>query len=74
MLLVYNIGTTVFVQFDKIIEDGEVAIYDFQKKYILSKPFSNTNIVKISNNIIHGKLLLQILFDGERESKTLEMF
>ena len=74
MLLVYNIGNTIFVQFDKIIDKGEVTIYDPQHKLILAIPFFNTNIVKVSNNIFEGKLNLRILYDGERESKILEMF
>ncbi len=74
MLLVYNIGNTIFVQFDKIIDKGEVAIYNSQHKLILAIPFFNTNIVRVSNNIFKGKLNLRILYDGERESKVLEMF
>ncbi len=73
MLLVYNIGTAVFIQFDKIIEKGEVVIYNHQHKHMLTQPFSNTNIVKVSNSDFKGKLNLNILFDGERELKSLEV-
>ncbi len=73
MILSYAIGGDIFIQFDKLIKQGNITLTNKQHKPVSSRTFTNTNFTKISNNNLKGKVYLEIECDGEHITKPLNI-
>ncbi len=73
MLLTYYIGKTIFIHFDKLVNNIKVTITNSRNKPVLSQSFANTNFVKLSDNKLEGKVHLAIDYDGEHITKSLNI-
>ncbi len=73
MLLTYYIGQTIFIHFDKLVNNIKVTITNNHHQPVLSRTFTSTNFVKLSDNKLEGKVHLEIDYDGEHITKSLNI-
>ncbi|RLD90947.1 MAG: hypothetical protein DRJ09_02685 [Bacteroidetes bacterium] len=71
MLLVSSINQTVYLNFDRVIKQGDIIILDESKVVILSEHFANCNFKKFFLEAYSGTVILKVHFDGEMVIKYL---
>lgn len=71
--LIYTEGKTVFIQMDRIIDQGMVMIYDRTNQLVLYKEFKNSNFEKLSVDTDPGNYTIKLILERNIITKKISL-
>jgi hypothetical protein len=71
--LIYTKGKTVFIQMDRIIDQGIIMIYSTSDQLVLYKEFKNTNFEKIFVDSDSGNYTLKLILERNIITKKISL-
>ncbi len=73
MLLLLNIEKDIAIQFDKIIEQVQITVFDKKRNKIFQKKYKETSFIKIKKENLKGGMNITINYDGQKEKRRLKV-
>lgn len=71
--LIFTEGKTVFIQLDRIIDNGLILIFNHANELVLQKEFRNSNFEKIKIADSKGQFTIKLVFERITISKRISI-